>query len=89
MNQPAITLFVTGYCPYCRRAKALLAEKGLAFTEIDVEGDQQLREQMALRSGGVRTVPQIFIGEKHIGGCDDLVELDRRGELDRIIRGNR
>ena len=86
MTQPAITLYVTGWCPYCQRSKALLTGKHLAFTEIKVEDDAKLREEMIARSGR-RTVPQIFIGGMHVGGCDDLFALDNSGELDRLIQG--
>ncbi len=79
-------MYVTGWCPYCQRARGLLAGKGAAVTEIDVEEDGKLREEMIARSGR-RTVPQIFIGEKHVGGCDDLFALDGSGELDRLIQG--
>jgi glutaredoxin 3 len=79
-------LYVTGWCPYCQRVRALFAKKGLEFTEIDVEDDGKLREEMIARSGR-RTVPQIFIGDKHVGGCDDLLALDGSGELDRLIQG--
>ena len=84
MSQPPITLYVTGWCPYCQRAKALLDSKQLAFNEIDVDEDPKLRQEMTARSGR-RTVPQIFIGERHVGGCDDLVALDARGELDQLV----
>jgi glutaredoxin 3 len=86
VSQPAIVLYATGWCPYCQRARALLAKKGLEFKEIDVEDDGKLREEMIARSGK-RTVPQIFIGDKHVGGCDDLLALDGSGELDRLIQG--
>lgn len=86
MSQPAIVVYATGWCPYCQRARALLAKKGLEFTEIDVEEDGKLREEMIARSGK-RTVPQIFIGDKHVGGCDDLLALDGSGGLDRLIQG--
>ena len=86
MSQPAIVVYATGWCPYCQRARALLAKKGLEFTEIDVEDDGKLREEMIARSGK-RTVPQIFIGDKHVGGCDDLLALDGSGGLDRLIQG--
>ena len=86
MTQPAITMYVTGWCPYCQRAKGLLTRKNVDFTEINVEGDAKLREEMIARSNR-RTVPQIFIGDTHVGGCDDLFELDRSGELDRLIQG--
>lgn len=86
MSRPPITLYVTGWCPYCQRAKALLSGKNLAYTEINVEDDEKFREAMILRSGR-RTVPQIFIGDKHVGGCDDLFALEGSGELDRLIQG--
>ena len=86
MSPPAIVVYTTGWCPYCQRVRGLLAKKQLAFTEIDVEEDGKLREEMIARSGK-RTVPQIFIGEKHVGGCDDLFALDGSGELDRLIQG--
>ncbi len=79
-------MYVTGWCPYCQRVRALLTRKGLAFKEIDVEEDGKLREEMIARSGR-RTVPQIFIGDRHVGGCDDLMALDGTGELDRLIQG--
>lgn len=79
-------MYCTGWCPYCQRARALFAKKGLEFTEIDVEEDGKLREEMIARSGR-RTVPQIFIGDEHVGGCDDLFALDGSGGLDRLIQG--
>jgi glutaredoxin 3 len=86
MTQPAVTLYVSDWCPYCQRAKSLLTQKKVDFSEINVEDDAKLREDMIARSNR-RTVPQIFIGDKHVGGCDDLFELDRSGELDRLIQG--
>lgn len=86
MTQPLVTMYVTDWCPYCQRAKGLLAQKSLVFSEINVDDGAGLREEMLARSGR-RTVPQIFIGGKHVGGCDDLFELDRSGELDRLIQG--
>ena len=86
MSQPVIVMYVTGWCPYCQRVRGLLAKKGLEFTEIDVDEDGKLRQEMIARSGR-RTVPQIFIGDKHVGGCDDLFSLDGSGELDRLIQG--
>jgi glutaredoxin 3 len=86
VSSPAVRLYVTGWCPYCQRARGLLAKKGVEFTEIDVDEDGKLREDMIARSGR-RTVPQIFIGDKHVGGCDDLFALDSSGELDRLLQG--
>jgi glutaredoxin 3 len=79
-------MYVTGWCPYCQRAKALLTEKSLVVNEINVDDDAKFREEMIARSGR-RTVPQIFIGDKHVGGCDDLFALEGCGELDRLIQG--
>jgi glutaredoxin 3 len=84
MSQPPITMYVTGWCPYCQRAKALLNSKQLVFSEIDVDEDPKLRQEMTARSGR-RTVPQIFIGERHVGGCDDLYALESNGELDQLV----
>lgn len=86
MTQPAVTLYTSAWCPYCRRAMDLLAQKKVAFNEINVEDDLKFREEMIARSNR-RTVPQIFVGDKHVGGCDDLFELDRSGELDRLLQG--
>ncbi len=86
MSQPAITVYVTGWCPYCQRALALLESRKLAVTRLDVDEDPHLREEMIARSGR-RTVPQIFVGDRHIGGCDELVALDGSGELTRITQG--
>ena len=87
MSQPDVVVYLAGWCPYCERARSLLSKKGIQFREIDVDDDPQLREEMIARTGR-RTVPQIFIGEKHVGGCDDLLALDGRGELDRLIQGD-
>jgi glutaredoxin 3 len=86
MIQPIVTLYTSDWCPYCRRARELLAKKNVTLTEINVEDEPKFREEMIARSNR-RTVPQIFIGDKHVGGCDDLLELDRSGELDRLIQG--
>ena len=80
-------MYVAGWCPFCRRASGLLRKKGLEVAEIDVDDDAKSREEMIARSGGRRSVPQIFIGDKHVGGCDDLYALDDSGELDRLIQG--
>ena len=86
MTQPAVTVYTSNWCPYCQRAKSLLTQKNVVFNEINVEDDVKVREEMIARSNR-NTVPQIFIGDKHVGGCDDLIELDRSGELDRLIQG--
>jgi glutaredoxin 3 len=82
---PKIKIYTTPICPYCVRAKALLKRKGASFEEIDVFMNTQRREEMEAQSGGRYTVPQIFIGEHHVGGCDDLYALDRAGELDPLL----
>jgi len=81
----AIRVYTTTYCPYCSRAKDLLRSKGVLFQEIDVTGDDAARALLVEQSGGQRTVPQIFIGELHVGGYSDLARLDGRGELDRLL----
>ena len=80
----AVTLYATGWCPYCTRARQLLAAKGATVEEIDIEAQPEQRAVMMERSGR-RTVPQIFIGERHIGGCDDLHALDAAGGLDPLL----
>ena len=82
---PNIEIYTTRVCPYCVRAKALLKRKGQSFTEIDVSDDDELMGQMVQRSGGRMTVPQIFIGDTHVGGCDDLYALDSAGRLDPLL----
>lgn len=80
-----ITIYTTATCPYCIAAKRLLSQKGVAFTEIKVDGDRAARATMTARAGGRTSVPQIFIGERHIGGCDDLHQLEREGALDPLL----
>lgn len=80
-----ITIYTTSACPYCKMAKNLLTKKGAQFDEIDVSHDHQERERMTARAGGRRTVPQIFIGATHVGGCDDLHALDAKGGLDPLL----
>jgi len=80
-----ITIYTTQSCPYCVRAKALLTRKGAAFHEIDVSMDSALRQEMTQLSGGRRTVPQIFINGRHVGGSDDLAALDQAGKLDALL----
>ena len=82
---PEITIYSTGWCPYCERARALLERKGLLFQEIKIDEDNTQRDLMLARSGGRRTVPQIFIGDRHVGGYDDLYALDKAGELDKLL----
>ena len=79
-----IDIYTKPYCPYCERAKALLARKGAAFNEIVASDDAALKAEMQKRSGRY-TYPQIFIDELHVGGCDDLVALDQRGGLDPLL----
>ena len=79
-----IEIYTTPTCPYCHAAKALLTEKGADFTEITVL-DPELRAAMTQRAHGRRTVPQIFIGETHVGGYDDMAALDRQGGLDALL----
>ena len=86
MSRPTVTMYATGWCPYCQRARELMETKGLVINEINVDEEAARRAEMLARSGR-RTVPQIFIGDRHIGGCDDLVALDGSGELDRLILG--
>lgn len=79
-----VQIYTTNWCPYCNAAKALLDDKQVAYEEIDVT-DPDLRAEMMQRAHGRRTVPQIFIGETHVGGYDDLSALDRRGKLDPLL----
>ena len=83
---PKVTIYTTPFCPYCHSAKALLKRKNVDFSEIDVSFDPQERQRMVTKAQGRRTVPQIFIGETHVGGCDDLLELDARGGLDKLLQ---
>jgi glutaredoxin 3 len=84
---PEITIYTRGWCPYCQAAKALLKRKGAAFTEFDVERDPEALKAMKERSGGRMSVPQIFIGDTHVGGSDDIHALDARGGLDPLLKG--
>jgi glutaredoxin 3 len=77
-----VELYTTMWCPFCARARALLERKGVAYTNIDLDEEPKRRDEMIRRSGGRRTVPQIFIDGEHIGGSDDLAALDRAGGLD-------
>ena len=83
---PKITMYATGVCPYCVRAEALLKSRGVQNIEkIRVDLDPVRRQEMMDKSGGRRTVPQIWIGDQHVGGCDDLHDLDREGRLDALL----
>jgi glutaredoxin 3 len=86
MSAPRVDIYTTGWCPYCARARELLNAKKVNFTEIDIESAPGLREQMIERSGRT-SVPQIFIGSTHVGGCDDLYALDQSGGLDPLLAG--
>ena len=79
-----VTIYTTMFCPFCWRAKRLLDSKGIAYEEIAVDFDGEARREMAQRAGGRTTVPQIFIGERHIGGSDELVTLEAAGGLDPL-----
>jgi glutaredoxin 3 len=85
-DRPPVEIYTTPFCPYCRAAKGLLVEKGVEFTEIDVSRDPEKRRTMSARAGGRRTVPQIFIGDRHVGGCDELYSLDGEGRLDALLQ---
>ncbi|MGB2063977.1 Glutaredoxin-3 [Marinomonas gallaica] len=82
-----VTIYSSNYCPFCFRAKQLLQHKQADFSEICVDGDHASRQQMMEKSGR-HTVPQIWIGERHVGGCDDLFALDNAGELDALLASN-
>ena len=80
-----VTIYTKPYCPYCVRAVSLLEKKGVAFTEIEAAFDPAKRQEMMQRSNGRATFPQIFIGEEHIGGCDDMMALEQTGKLDALL----
>ena len=84
-TQAEITIYLTQYCPYCVRAKSLLNSKQVNYTEIDVGVQPELREEMIQKSHGITSVPQIFIGDTHIGGCDDLFAIESAGKLDAML----
>ena len=85
MSTPQVEMYLSDWCPYCSRARALLEAKGVAFTEIDVDATAGARNEMMARGGG-DTVPQVFIGGKPVGGCDELVALDAAGRLDPMLK---
>ena len=82
-----VEIYTTPICPYCHAAKRLLDRKGVSYREIDVSRDPSLRAAMTQRAKGRRTVPQIFVGDTHVGGSDDLHALDHAGKLDRLLAG--
>lgn len=82
-----IEIYTKGYCPYCKRAKALLEAKGAEYTDFEIDKQPELRSTMIDRANGGSTVPQIFIGETHVGGCDDLFALESAGKLDALLQG--
>jgi len=84
---PKIVIYTTPFCPYCLRAKRLLAQKGATFEEIDVSGDWEARAKLVQKAGGLTTVPQIWIGDAHVGGSDELHALERAGKLDALLAG--
>ena len=84
MAAPTVVMYTTNWCPYCERARKLLVAKGVAFDEISVESQPGKREEMRARSNR-NTVPQIFIGEQHVGGSEELAELERAGKLDALL----
>lgn len=82
---PKVEIYTTMLCPYCFRAKKLLEKKGVTYSEIDVSTDPDGRAKMRARAGGSHTVPQIFIGDTHVGGCDELYALEQTGALDPLL----
>ena len=84
---PPVEIYTRTYCSYCQWAKELLNRKGIAFKEISVDGDREARAAMTARANGKQTVPQIFIGETHVGGCDELYALEEAGKLDGLLQG--
>ncbi len=81
----AVEIYTSPLCGFCHAAKRLLAQKGVEFLEVDVWANPDRKPEMVKRANGGRTVPQIFVGETHVGGCDDLYDLERRGDLDKIL----
>ena len=81
---PRVVMYATGWCPYCTRARQLLERKQVSFDLIDIDGSRELRQQMIARSGRT-SVPQIFVGDTHVGGCDDLHALEAAGRLDPLL----
>lgn len=84
-----VVIYSAGFCPYCTRARRLLDRKGVGYTEIRIDRERHRRQEMESRSGGAYTVPQIFIGDTHVGGYDDMAALEHAGELDSLLQLNR
>ena len=82
---PSVVIYTKPLCPYCARAMSLLSKKDVKFEEIEAAWDPDKKKEMLSKSNGKSTYPQIFIGETHVGGCDDLMALDRKGELDKLL----
>lgn len=82
---PKVEIYTWRTCPFCIRAKELLSSKGVKFTEYSIDGDEAARSKMQKRANGRRSVPQIFINDQHIGGCDDLYALDAEDQLDQLL----
>ena len=81
-----VEIYSWRFCPFCIRAKSLLDRKGIRYTEYVIDGDEAARDQMATRTGrGLRSLPQVFIDDRHVGGCDDLYSLERQGQLDALL----
>ncbi|WP_166837664.1 glutaredoxin 3 [Rheinheimera pleomorphica] len=80
-----VTIYTKAYCPYCVRALSVLNSKGVSYQEVRIDEQPELRPEMIERAGGRTTVPQIFIGQRHIGGCDDMLALDASGQLDPLL----
>lgn len=87
MIMAAVTLYSSNYCPFCIRAKQLLTSKGVDYEEISVDGQPKVRAEMTRLAGGRTSVPQIWIGATHVGGCDELMTLERSGKLDKMLAG--
>lgn len=85
---PKVKIYTTAYCPYCFSAKRLLSKKGVTFEEVDLSNDPAGRRELVAKAAGRTTVPQIWIDALHVGGSDDLYELEATGELDRLLEGN-
>jgi len=83
---PKVEIYTWSRCPFCIRAKGLLTNKGVEFTEYCLDGDEEARDAMSVRANGRRSMPQIFINDRHIGGCDDIYDLDSSGELDALLQ---